>query len=177
MIAPTCNVTVTNKPIIYHAEPLVQSNYVKLTQLSNQDYEDEVELAVNRFNDKSEESRTFIINATSELNELNSQIPDAVTETTSNFIEEPETNYVMARLRQKNADDYLKKAEENHEKYKFNSAIKNSEYSIALSNEGTKLVSIEKSKIRDFKNWVNVFGIIVVILLLILIIRSMSRQK
>jgi len=57
------------------------------------------ELAFNRFNDKSEESCTFINNATRELNELNSKIPYTVTETIYNFIEEPETDYSESKVK------------------------------------------------------------------------------
>lgn len=165
-----------NIGVIDNAEPKVKNNNVKLTQLLNQDYKEDAESAFNRINYKSEESQIFINKATSELNELNSQIPNSVIEMISNFFMEPEINYTMVRIKQKNASYFLNIAEDNYETYKFNSAIQNSNDSIAQSDEGIKFVNIEKSKERYFKNRVKIFGIIVLIFL-ILIIMSKFRQK
>ena len=147
-----------NNPIIYHSEPLVQGNYIKLTQLSTQNYENEVELAVNRFNDKSEESRSFIDNATNKIDDLTSQIPYTFTEAILNLIEEPETNFSLAKQKQAIAYDYLNKAKENQKVYKFNSANQNSNYSIAQSREGIVFANTENSKQRHLKIWVWLFG-------------------
>ena len=94
-----------------------------------------------------------------------------------NIIFEPETNYTLIRLNYDNADIYLKNAKENHSIFKFNSAIKNSENSIIQSNEGIKLANIEEPKNRDFKNWVKIFGVIGVILLIVLIVRKFPHQN
>lgn len=147
-----------NNNIIDNAEPLVKSNHVKLTQLLDQDYKDDVEMAFNRFNYKSEESQIFIDNATSELNELNSQIPFEFTEKFLNFIEEPETDYSVARLRQSKANDYLSTAKENQTVSKFNSANQNSNYSMVQSREGMVFANLENSKQRHLKIWVWLFG-------------------
>jgi hypothetical protein len=147
-----------NIGIIYNAEPLVKNNNVKLTQLLYQDYKEDAESAVIRMNYKSKESQIFIDNATSELNKLNSQIPFELTEKFLNFIEEPETNYSIARLRQTNADDYLNKANENQTASKFNSAIQNSNNSLVQSREGMVIANVENSKQRHFKLWVWLFG-------------------
>lgn len=165
-----------NNPIIYHAEPLVQSNYVKLAQLSNQDYGYEVESAVGRFNDKSEVTRSFIDNATSEFDELNAQIPYETIETIFNYIKEPETNYSKARLMLTKADDYLNKAKENQTASKFNSANQNSNYSMIQSREGMVFASMENSKQRHFKGWVWLFVGAAIFLTLIVIIK-LSRPK
>lgn len=154
---------ILNNNIIDDAEPLVKSNHVKLTQLLDQDYKDDVELAFNRFNYKSEESQIFIDNATSELNELNSQIPFEFTEKFLNLIEEPETDYSMARSRQSKANDYLNKAKENQTAYKFNSANQNSNYSMVQSKEGMVFANMENSKQRHLKIWVWMFGGITVL--------------
>lgn len=163
---------VFNNPIIYHAEPLVQSNNVNLIQILNQDYNSDVVSAFNRFDYKSEESHTFINNATSELNELNSQIPYTITEAIFNFIEEPETDYSMARLRQSSADDYLNKAKENQAAYKFNSANQNSNNSIAQSREGMVFANMENSKQRHPKKLTWLFGGIIVIFLTVVTIKN-----
>jgi hypothetical protein len=165
-----------NVGVVDNAEPMVKNNNVKLTQLLNQDYKEDAESAFNRINYKSEESQIFINNATSELNDLNSQIPYTFTEAVLNFIKEPETNYTMAREFRDGAESFLKAATENRDVYKFNSAIQNSNDSIAQSREGIKFVNIEKAKERYFKNWVKIFGIIV-LGLLILIIMSKLHQK
>lgn len=154
----------TNMEIFDEKLSLINSNYA---QLSNQNYESEVELAISRFNDKSEQSNTHINNAANELNYLDSQIPFSIIEIISNYLKEPEVNYSIARTKQINATYFLNAAEENNEASKFNSAIKNTEYSIVHSNEGIKLADIEKSKNRDFKNWVKVFGVIVAVLLIL----------
>lgn len=164
----------TNIEIFNEKLALINNNYLLL---SAQNYEHETELALSRIVDKSEKSDNFINNAKSELNELDSQIPFSVIEMMSNFFMEPEIDYTMARIKQKNAIYFLNAAEENYEIYKFNSAIKNSEYSVAQSKEGIKLVDIEKSKNRDFKNWVNVVGAIVVILMILIIARKSLRQN
>lgn len=165
-----------NVGVVDNAEPMVKNNNIKLTQLLNQDYKEDAESAINRINYKSEESQIFINYATSELNDLNSQIPYTFTETVLNFIEEPETDYSMAKLKQANADVYLNKAKENRSAHKFNSANQDSNYSMVQSKEGMVFANIEKSKERFFKNWVKIFGIIVLIFL-VLIIMSKPRQK
>jgi hypothetical protein len=104
-------------------------------------------------------------NATHGLNELNNQIPyqipyisisSEIIEKILNFIEEPETNYSKARLKRDSAESFLRNAVENHSMYKFNSAIQNSNDSIAQSREGIKFVNLENSKDRYFKNWVKI---------------------
>jgi hypothetical protein len=145
-----------NNPMYDNQLPLIKNNYAHLVQLSTQNYDNEVESAIRRFNDKSEESRTFINNATNELNEINSQIPNTFVEKIVNFFEEPETNYTTASLKRDNAESFLKTATEDRGMYKFNSAIQNSNDSIAQSREGIKFVNLEKSKDRYFKNWVEI---------------------
>lgn len=165
-----------NNPIYDKQLPLIKNNYAQLSQLSNQNYETEAELAIGRINDKTNESDTFIDNATDKLNGLDTQIPFTILETIFNFFEEPETNYTMARIKQDSAESFLNIAKKNHDMFKFNSAIQNSNDSIAQSNEGIKFVNIEKSKDRSFKNWVKIFGLIVLILL-VLIVMSKLHQK
>jgi len=82
---------------------------------------------------------------------LNSEVPYTFTEIFFNFIEEPETNYSMARLRQTNADDYLKKSQRKPGSYKFNSANQNSNYSMVQSREGMVFANMENSKQRHLK--------------------------
>lgn len=142
-----------NNPMYDNQLPLIKNNYAQLVQISIQNYDNEVESASRRFNDKSKESRTFINNATNELNEINSQIPNTFLEKIVNFFEEPETNYTTAILKRDNAESLLKTAKDNRDMYKFNSAIQNSNDSIAQSNEGIQFVNVEKSKERYVKNW------------------------
>ncbi len=164
----------TNMELFDEKLALISNNY---RLLSTQNYKHEAELALSRFSDKSKKSDNIINNAKSELNELDSQIPFSVIEMISNFLMEPEINYTMARLKQKNATYFLNTAEENYETYKFNSAIQNSNDSIGQSREGIKFVNIQKSKDRFFKYWVKmIFGVIVLIVL-ILSIRYVFRQK
>lgn len=166
---------VFNSGDISYAEPMVKNNNIKLTQLLNQDYKEDAESAFSRINYKSEESQVFINNATSELNDLNSQIPYTFTEAVLNFIEEPETDYSMARLKQSSADDYLNKARENQAVYKFNIANQNSNYSIAQSREGMVFANMENSKQRYPKKLVWLFGGIIVIFLTVIIIKKLSN--
>lgn len=129
---------------------------------------------MNRIEDKENKSSSLIDGATTKFNDLDSQI---FVETILNIFEEPETNYSMATLKRDIAESLLKNAEENHSVFKFNSAIQNSNDSIAQSKEGIKLVNSDKSNDRYLKNWVKmIFGIILLIIL-ILIIMSKSRQK
>ncbi len=164
----------TNMEIFNEKLVLISNNYA---QLSNQNYDNEVELALNRFNDKAEESRTFIDNATRELNKLNAEIPYSVTETIFNFIEQPETDYSIARLRQTKADDYLNKAKENQTAYKFNSANQNSNYSISQSGEGVVFANMEKSKQRHYQEWFRLLGTFIAILLFLMVIIKLSSPK
>ncbi len=140
-----------NNPLYDKQLPLIKNNYAQLSQLSNQNHETEAELAIGRINDKTNESNTIMDNATYERNELNNQVPYQISEEILNFIEEPETNYTLARLSRDNADYFLNNARENHALYKFNSAIQNSKDSIAQSEEGIRLTNIEKSKQRRLK--------------------------
>ncbi len=164
----------TNMEIFDEKLSLISNNYA---QLSNQNYEHEAELSINRIKYKSEDSLTNINNAANELSEINSHIPNTFIEAIFNFIEEPETDYSMARLRQIKADDYLNKAKESQTAYKFNSANQNSNYSIAQSREGMVFVNMEKSKQRYPKDWFKLLGIFTAIFLFLMVIIKLSRQK
>ncbi|MCZ7357213.1 MAG: VWA domain-containing protein [Candidatus Methanoperedens sp.] len=163
-----------NVGVIDNAEPMVKNNNVKLKQLLTQDYKEDAGSASNRINYKSEESQIFINNATSELNDLNSQIPNSFREVVLNFIEEPETDYSMAKLRQEKADDYLNKAKENQAAYKFNSANQNSNYSMVQSREGMVFANMENSKQRHPNEWAWLFAGTAILLIVIAIIKLSS---
>lgn len=178
-----CSISKTNMEILDEKYAHINDNYARLSQLSNQNYENRAELAISRINDKTRESNTFMDNATYGLNELNDQIPyqipyisisSEVIEKIFNFIEEPETNYTMARSKQDNAEYLLENARENFTMYKFNSAIQNSNDSIAQSREGMIYANIEKSKPRHLKNQAWLFGAIAV-LILITVFKKLNR--
>lgn len=178
-----CSISKTNMEILDEKYALINDNYARLSQLSNQNYENRAELAIGRINDKTEESKVIMDNATYGLNELNDQIPyqipyisisSEVIEKIVNFIEEPETNYTMARSKQDNAEYLLENARVNFIMYKFNSAIQNSNDSIAQSREGIIYANIEKSKPRHFRNRAWLFGAIAV-LILITVIKKLNR--
>lgn len=180
-----CSISKTNMEILDERYALINDNYARLSQLSNQNYEIRTELAIGRINDKTKESNAFMDNATYGLNELNDQIPyqipyisisSEVIEKIVNFIEEPETNYTIARSKEDNAEYLLENARINFTMYKFNSAIQNSNDSIAQSREGIIYANIEKSKPRHFRNRAWLFGAIAV-LFLIIVIKKLNRRN
>ncbi len=164
----------TNMEIFNEKLTLISDNY---NQLSGKNYEKEASLALIRVDAKSKESNTYIGSAGTGFSELDSQIPFGVTEMISNFFYEPETNYTPARLKRNDADYFLKKAKENHAVYKFNSAIRNSEYSVVQAKEGMVLVNIEKSKQRHIKEWVGLLEIILLILPILIVMIRWKRSK